>query len=63
MMICYFPSDQQSSYYESPVFGKILLFLQSNARKCRIKEDGKLSLTLIDVRNTAEALALLQEMG
>jgi len=63
MMICYFPSDQQSSYYESPVFGKILLFLQSNARKCRMKEDGKLSLTLIDVRNTAEALALLQEMG
>jgi transcription-repair coupling factor (superfamily II helicase) len=29
-MVCYFPSDQQSSYYESSLFSKIMMFISSN---------------------------------
>ncbi len=37
-MICYFVSDQQSSYYNSPQFSKVLQFVQKNGNICRMKE-------------------------
>jgi transcription-repair coupling factor (superfamily II helicase) len=37
-MICYFVSDQQSSYYNSPQFSKVLQFVQKNPSICRMKE-------------------------
>ena len=62
-MICYFPGDQQSDYYQSPIFGKILQFVQNHPRKCRMKEDGKLTLTFMTVLQTGEAVALLGEIS
>ncbi len=62
-MICYFPGDQQSGYFQSSIFGKILQYVQAQPRKCRMKEDGKLTLTFLTVLNTGEAVALLGEMG
>lgn len=62
-MICYFPGDSQSAYFQSPVFGKILQYMQAQPRKCRMKEDGKLTLTFLTVLGTGEAVALLDEIG
>jgi transcription-repair coupling factor (superfamily II helicase) len=62
-MICYFPGDSQSAYFQSPVFGKILQYMQAHPRKCRMKEDGKLTLTFLTVLGTGEAVALLDEIG
>ncbi|PKP17283.1 MAG: transcription-repair coupling factor, partial [Bacteroidetes bacterium HGW-Bacteroidetes-22] len=42
----YFPTDPQSSYYQSEHFGKVLKYIQVNARMCRMKEiSGKLTLS------------------
>ena len=37
-LIGYFVSDQQSDFYQSPAFTKILQFVQQNPELCRIKE-------------------------
>ena len=37
-MIGYFVADQQSDFYQSPAFTKILQFVQQNPDLCRIKE-------------------------
>lgn len=63
MMICYFPADQQSAYYGSEVFGKVLQFVQAHPHKCAMREKGKLTLTFSGVRSTGEAVALLLEIG
>ena len=62
-MICYFPASQNSAYYQSDAFGKILRVVQANPRKCRMKEEGKLTLTFSGVLSTGEAVALLLEIG
>ncbi len=45
-MSCYFISDQQSPFYQSEAFTKVLSFVQHNPGKCKMKEkNGKLSLS------------------
>jgi len=63
IMIGHFPSNQESKYYQSEVFGKILQFAQKNARTCRMKETSqRLSLTIKKVENIDLALNLLKDM-
>ena len=62
-MICYFPSDPRSKYFQSEVFGKILIYVQSNPRKCKMKEDGKLTLTIEAISDVASSVVLLQQIG
>ncbi len=60
MMICYFVTDQDSPFYHSPVFGKILQFIQSHPKNCRMKESAKkLTLTFANVRTVSEGSQLL----
>ncbi|MGF7141450.1 transcription-repair coupling factor [Roseimarinus sediminis] len=55
-MICHFISDQQSHFYQSPVFTGILSWIQQHPQLCKIKEGkGKLSLTFDKVKNTGKA--------
>jgi transcription-repair coupling factor (superfamily II helicase) len=62
-MICHFISDQHSPFYQSPMFTKVLGWIQQNASKCKIKEDkDKLSLTFEKVRNVARAKLLLMDI-
>jgi len=61
-MICYFPADQKSAYYLSALFQKILSYLQSHPKKCRMKEEGKLTLTFENVVSVNQAVALLKEI-
>jgi transcription-repair coupling factor (superfamily II helicase) len=37
-MIGYFISDQQSEFYQSPIFTKVLQFVQTHPKLCKIKE-------------------------
>ena len=61
-MICYFPSDARSPYYQSDAFGKILKYVQLYPRQCRMKEDGKLTLTFDPVLSVNEAVGLLKDI-
>lgn len=61
MMINYFISNQNSLYYQSPVFTDILNFVQQNARNCTLKElNGKLILTFQHIENVKDAIQILQ---
>jgi transcription-repair coupling factor (superfamily II helicase) len=61
-MICYFPTDQRSPYYQSEAFGKILKYVQAHPRKCRMKEEGKLTLTFESILSIGEAVGLMKDI-
>jgi len=61
--IGYFISNQQSEYYNSDTFKKVLQFVQSNGRLCGLKETGhKLSLTIKNVRDIKQVFEYLKQM-
>lgn len=61
-MICYFVSDQQSPFYRSPEFGKVVQYIQQNG-KGALKERGhKLTLSFPHVPNVETADYILKEM-
>ncbi|MHC5362945.1 transcription-repair coupling factor [Myroides sp. LJL110] len=60
-MLCYFVSDQDSAFYQSPNFRKILHFVQEHANICKIKERQtkqglRLLLTFENVKSIKQAL-------
>ena len=64
-MICYFVSDQQSTYYSSPLFHKVLQFVQKQAQLCKMKEKQtpnglRLLLTFEHVKSIKRALELME---
>tara|TARA_R110002050_G_scaffold297339_2_gene458609 strand:+ start:12766 stop:16110 length:3345 start_codon:yes stop_codon:yes gene_type:complete len=62
-LIGYFVSNQQSSYYESPLFHRVLDFVQRYPNKAQLKEkNGKLSLVFEQVTHLEFANNLLQDM-
>jgi transcription-repair coupling factor (superfamily II helicase) len=38
---CFFISNENSSYYDSPVFGKIMSYIQGHSGKCKVKQTNK----------------------
>ena len=66
-MICYFISDQQSSFYNSPVFLQVVKFVQNNPTTCVMKEKEtksglRLLLTFIKITSVNKALETLQKI-
>lgn len=66
-MIGYFISDQQSDFYQSSKFTKLLEFVQKHSALCRIKEKQtpnglRLLLTFEHVKSVGKALELMQLM-
>ena len=64
-MICYFVSDQQSSYYQSWRFNQVLQFVQKQSQLCKMKEKQtpnglRLLLTFENVKSINKALELIQ---
>ncbi|WP_439653975.1 transcription-repair coupling factor [Seonamhaeicola sediminis] len=64
-LIGYFISDQQSSFYHSPFFTKVLGYVQTNPDLCKMKEKQtrqglRLLLTFGNVKSVEKALALLK---
>ncbi|MFK7001182.1 transcription-repair coupling factor [Flavobacterium oreochromis] len=64
-MVCYFVSDQQSDYYQSSRFHKVLQFVQQNSNLCKMKEKEtknglRLLLTFENVKSIKKALELIE---
>jgi len=67
-MICYFVSDQQSDYYQSKRFKKVLDFVQKRTDICKMKEKQtpnglRLLLTFDDAKTTRKALEMMKLLG
>jgi transcription-repair coupling factor (superfamily II helicase) len=59
-MVGYFIQNQQSPYYQSEVFTKVLAFVQNNSKVCKMKEsNGKLSLSFENIKSIDEAMSKL----
>jgi transcription-repair coupling factor (superfamily II helicase) len=67
-LIGYFVSDQQSDYYQSSKFRKVLQFVQKQSSLCTMKEKQtpnglRLLLTFYNVKSTKRALELMEMLG
>ncbi|RKR10017.1 transcription-repair coupling factor [Flavobacterium sp. 90] len=67
-MIGYFVSDQQSDYYQSKRFHKMIKFVQTHSNLCTMKEKQtpnglRLLLTFDNVKSTKRALELMEMLG
>ncbi len=63
--IGYFINDQQSSFYQSSNFTKVLQFVQTHSNDCKMKEKQtrnglRLMLTFDDVKSVNQALKMLK---
>ncbi len=66
-MIGYFVGDQQSDFYQSSRFHKVLLFVQQNGNLCKMKEKEtknglRLLLTFENVKSINKALELINQL-
>lgn len=67
-MIGYFVSDQQSDYYQSKRFHKMIKFVTTHSNLCQMKEKQtpnglRLLLTFENVKSTKRALELMEMLG
>jgi len=63
--LCYFVGDQQSDYYQSSRFHKVLQFVQQHSNLCKMKEKEtknglRLLLTFENVKSVRKALELME---
>ena len=57
------PSDNEA-YYKSPIFGKILTYVQRHPRKCRLREHKKrLILTVHEILSVKEGIDILSTIS
>jgi len=60
---CYFVPPSNERYFQSRVFGNIMKFIQTEGRKCKIKEHkNRLILTIADVDSVVKAREWLESM-
>lgn len=61
LMKCYFVPSSKESYYKSDTFGKILRYIQTQPKFCKIKEiKGRLILNISEVKSIQTAKKWLQ---
>ena len=62
-MTAYFVSNQESRYFESATFQKLMQYIMSHPKRTAVKEaNNKLQLTVKEVSTVTQALDLLREM-
>ncbi|MFN4233641.1 MAG: transcription-repair coupling factor [Bacteroidia bacterium] len=62
-LIGYFISNQESPFYQSDAFNKVLHYVQKNSRACKMKEqNNKLSIVFEQVDSVSKALDLIKTM-
>lgn len=62
-MFIYFVDDNNKAYYQSPMFGRLLHYLQENPRRCRIREkNGRRSFAIDNVESVEEAVTILDHI-
>ena len=63
-MRCFFPSNMESAYFDSPLFAGIIGYVSRNQQRCQVKETAKnLILTVRAVNGLGEALRMLQQVA
>lgn len=63
-LVLYFISDQESAFYQSGQFSKVLQFLQQQLVPCKMKEaKNRLSLSFENVENIKKASEILAKMS
>ncbi len=63
VMYLYFVDETNKAYYQSPMFGKLLSYLQANPRRTRIREkNGKRSFAVTDVPTVETAVEILSSI-
>jgi transcription-repair coupling factor (superfamily II helicase) len=63
-LLIYFISDQTSAYYQSPVFSKILAFVQKQPKRFQMKEgNNKLTLTISHIDSLQQVEELLEMLS
>jgi transcription-repair coupling factor (superfamily II helicase) len=62
-LIGYFLADQSSTYYQSPKFEKVIMYVQTNANKVQMRErNDRLSMVFNNVNSLEKAIGLLEEV-
>lgn len=62
-LICYFISDQDSGYYQSPIFMEVLEYVKRHAGRCTMKQrNDRLTLVFDGVASIHKAMDLLRPM-
>lgn len=62
-MYIYFVDESNVAYYQSPMFGRLLNYLQKNPRRVKIRENaGRRSFAIDHVETVEEAVDILQEV-
>jgi transcription-repair coupling factor (superfamily II helicase) len=62
-MIAYFIEAEDSPYFQSSAFGKILEYFQSHVERCQLKEvNGKRSVVFADVKSVAVVFDILSSI-
>jgi transcription-repair coupling factor (superfamily II helicase) len=60
---CYFVSNPDSPYFESDVFNKLLLYVQTRTNKARLKQTGRNFMLIVDdIRSMEQLHNYLQDM-
>ena len=63
MMRCYLSDSKDESYFQSEVFGQILQFVQSQPRRCNMKDmKKKLIISVKEIQDIEEGLQVLNHM-
>jgi len=63
VMYLYFVGDNNIAYYQSPMFGRLLNYLQQNPRRVKIRErNGRRSFAVSDVDTVESAVEILQSV-
>jgi transcription-repair coupling factor (superfamily II helicase) len=67
-MIGYFISDQQSAFYQSKIFSKVLQYVQSHPQQCKMKEKQtrnglRLLLSFDKITSVDKALKVMQPLN
>ena len=62
-MTLFFISNQESPYYQSAAFGKVIDYMSKNPRYCNLREqNGKRSMVVKNVETVETAVGILQEI-
>ncbi len=60
---CYFIQNQESAFYDSPIFGLIMAYVQKQGGKCSIKQSNKYLILIYDnVKTITNARIVLSEL-
>lgn len=60
LMYIYFVDEANKAYYQSPMFGRLLHFLQDNPRRCQIRDKGgRRSFSIRNVTTVEQAVDIL----